>query len=205
MRPLLRVVRVSVLLAVVGAIVVSTYAVMTLRYITERLTFEAPIATLRFDMLNGGRARAAMTRLDLCETEFFVIDGEQWQVDVDYLTWTTPVTLLGFEPRYRLNRLSGRRASTYAQNDVAPLAYDLTKSAGWFGDAVQAWLPEGLFVDAVYGSSAYEMVREDVEYVLFAAVKGVFVRSTAAPPPYRLGDPIVIDRGCGQEGEEGEA
>ena len=42
------------------------------------------------------------------DDRFFILRGDEWQMDAKILTWQPPLTILGLEPIYQLDRLSGR-------------------------------------------------------------------------------------------------
>jgi hypothetical protein len=87
---------------------------------------------------------------------FFKLRGDEWQMDARVVSWKPPATLLGLDPIYQLDRLSGRYSNidderaaertVYALSDELPL--DVWRVARKF----PALLPG---VDAYYGTATF--------------------------------------------------
>lgn len=142
----------------------------------QRFTLEQEVAQLHFTLRapqlfevsvqfpDGGARRAELA-------------GDEWQLDARVLKWSGFATLVGFEPVYRLERLSGRYYSA-AQELTAPRTVesfaadrglDLWSSAR----LSDGWIP---WVDAVYGSAAYLPMRDGAQYTVTISTSGLIAR-----------------------------
>jgi hypothetical protein len=143
----------------------------------DRLTRESPIGTLSFRVA-GSRAFDVVADLDgLAAPREFRLHGDQWQLDVRYLKWRSPVTLLGVDNLYQLDRLSGRYRSTDAPSEATPTAYGLADRPGrllWeLAARSQRWLP---WVDASYGSAVYLPMADGARYTVSVTTAGLLAR-----------------------------
>jgi hypothetical protein len=101
-------------------------------------------------------AYTARLMIDGKSDRFFKLRGDEWQMDARVVSWKPPATLLGLDPIYQLDRLSGRYSNidderaaertVYALSDELPL--DVWRVARKF----PALLPG---VDAYYGTATF--------------------------------------------------
>ncbi len=86
----------------------------------------------------------------------FRLLGDEWQMDARVVTWKPPVTLLGLDPIYQLDRLSGRYASLdeeiSSQRSVHALSEPVTLDVWQVARRYPLLLPG---VDAHYGTATY--------------------------------------------------
>ena len=97
--------------------------------------------------------------------QFFVLRGDEWQMDAKIVTWKPPATILGLDPIYQLDRLSGR----YSEIDrevsevrtvhslAPPIPIDIWRTARRF-----PLLTPG--VDAHYGTATYLPMADGARY-----------------------------------------
>ena len=86
----------------------------------------------------------------------FEIQGDEWQMDARVVTWKPPMTVLGLDPIFQLDRLSGRYSeveeelskyrSVYALSE--PVTMDVWKFARRYPNLMPG-------VDAHYGTATY--------------------------------------------------
>ena len=73
----------------------------------QRLTAEQHVAVIEFAQ-DGEELYTARLMLDGQLDRMLPIRGDEWQLDPRILTWKPPATILGLDPVYQLERLSGR-------------------------------------------------------------------------------------------------
>lgn len=121
----------------------------------DRLTHEEKVAAIEFSSVAPREFRARFM-VDGERDRFFLLAGDAWQVDARLLTWSPPASILGLEPLYKLERLSGRYEDIAEEREAPRTVHALT-----VGEPVDLWtvahrlplLAPG--VDAYYGSATY--------------------------------------------------
>jgi hypothetical protein len=170
-------------------------------YTYHRLSAETLIAEVQFDAIGEQRYRARLATGDRCHSTEYLMYGDQWRLDAQFVKWKTWATLLGLEAQYRLERLEGRYLSIEDENTKIRKAYDIA------GDTVVdlAEMSRRLgkmnfLMDAEYGSSTYHDMRSDVMYLVYKTHSGIMTRqkprleARIAPQ----GITITIDRACAE-------
>ena len=97
---------ISATFAGAGAMLLFSYLSYT------RLVEEQPISLVQFRRISSLEFQARLMVPGEAD-RFFVLRGDEWQIDARIVTWKPPLTILGLDPIYHLDRLSGR----YAQID----------------------------------------------------------------------------------------
>jgi hypothetical protein len=147
----------------------------------HRLSGESAVATLSFRQLEPQRFAATLEVRG--ETgQVFELFGDEWQLDARFLKWKPYATLLGHEPLYRLDRLSGRFRRVADQRVHRPSAYDLGSDAGvdvWsLAQDYGHWLP---WVDAYYGTATFLPMVDGGRYTVTASHSGLLARPHNKP------------------------
>lgn len=163
-------------LLVAGGVALGSLALNLHTY--ARFTAEQPVAELVTRQLGDQRFEVTLRRPDNHTETAYVITGDEWQLDARVLRWRAAATLVGFDSRFRLERLSGRYADVGQAADTAPAVHDLGSDRGldlWriarrYGD----WLP---MVDATYGSAAYVPLRDGARWRVSIGRDGLIVRA----------------------------
>lgn len=145
-------------------------------YTYQRFTDEAEVAQLSFELLAPERFRVVLAPTD-GKAQNFVLEGDEWQLDIRMIKWIDWLTFLGEDPLYRLDRISGR----YSDIDVARTRdvsmYALRESSGldlWaFARRSGDWLPG---IDAAYGSSVFLPMRDGERYRVTLSRTGLVAR-----------------------------
>lgn len=75
-----------------------------------RLIDEQPIGSIEFSQTTSHQFVARLM-LDGQSDRFMDLRGNEWQLDAKVVVWKPPATLLGLDPIYKLDRLSGRYSS----------------------------------------------------------------------------------------------
>ena len=92
----------------VSAAFAGASAVLLVSYASySRLVEEQHISTIEFRRISPQEFQARLM-MPGREDRFFVLRGDEWQMDARVITWRPPMTILGLDPIYQLDRLSGR-------------------------------------------------------------------------------------------------
>jgi len=98
----------------------------------------------------------ARLMLDAERDKMFEILGDEWQMDARVVTWKPPATLLGLDPIFQLDRLSGRYSEVEDElskvRSVHSLSEPVTLDVWQFANKYPKLLPG---VDAHYGTATY--------------------------------------------------
>ncbi|MGH8226095.1 MAG: cation/multidrug efflux pump [Gammaproteobacteria bacterium] len=109
------------------------------------------------------------------------LDGDEWQLDARIIKWKGIATVLGFEPLYRLQRLSGRyenvREARAKPASVVALAQEPGLSLWSLAHRKANWLP---LVDASYGTATYLPMADGATYHVSLSTTGLLARPANA-------------------------
>jgi len=146
-------------------------------HVLDTLSRESPIGDLSFKAI-GPREFEVVARLDgLDGPRRYRLRGDQWQLDVRYLKWRSPVTLLGVDNLYQLDRLSGRYRTPESRPESELTTYGLANKPGqmlWeLASRSQRWLP---WLDANYGSAVYLPMADGARYEISLTTTGLLAR-----------------------------
>lgn len=121
----------------------------------QRLISEQVVARIEFSKVGSFEYRARLM-VDGKRDEFFLLSGDEWQIDARLVSWKPPATLLGLDPIYRLERLSGRYAEVDREREEPRTVHALTSAPlldVWSVARQAPLLMPG--VDAYYGTATY--------------------------------------------------
>ena len=133
-------------------------------YSYGRLTSEKVISSVHFRQTASDEYEARlMVRGE--RDRLFRLHGNEWQMDARVISWKPPATILGLDPLYRLERLSGRfseidreRTELRTVHALSPDPYlDIWTVARQF-----PLLTPG--VDAYYGSATYVPMSDGARF-----------------------------------------
>lgn len=117
------------------------------------------------------------------------LNGDEWQLDARFLRWKSWATILGKEPMFRLERLSGRYTDIDQEREANRTVYALNSNLGldlWkYGRNYAQWMP---FIDAYFGSSVYVPLAPEARYQVAATHSGLIVRAQNIPAKEVLGE-----------------
>lgn len=146
-------------------------------YTYKRLTDEEPIAQLAFTPINSQEFDASLRLGNFCEEENYKIYGDEWRIDAQFLKWKSWAALLGVNPLYRIERLSGRYSEIQDENSKHHSAHEIkpitTLNLSKLAENYDHKLP---FVDTVYGSSVYEKMKAETIFTVFRTQSGILIR-----------------------------
>lgn len=132
-----------------GAILVSSL------YSYDRLTDELVVASIEFTEV-GPDEYSARLMIDGRLDQMLPVKGDEWQIDARVVTWQPPATILGLDPIYRLERLSGRYSNIERERTeprtVHALAEDRALDIWNLAQEYPALTPG---IDAYYGTATY--------------------------------------------------
>lgn len=130
----------------------------------NRLVAEQPVARIEFSRLAPGEYTARLM-IDGRPDRLLHLRGDEWQLDARVLTWKPPVTLLGLDPVYQLDRLSGRYTDIddemLEQRTVYALSEELTLDIWRVARKFPLLLPG---VDAYYGTATYVPMADGARF-----------------------------------------
>lgn len=121
----------------------------------HRLTAEQPVAEIEFSQ-TAPEAYTARVMIDGAIDRLLELRGDEWQLDARVLTWKPPATILGLDPVYQLERLSGRYTSVDRERSEPRSVHALAEER-----ALDLWSLARDFprftpgVDAYYGTATY--------------------------------------------------
>lgn len=129
----------------------------------ERLTAETTVSTVQFRALGPDRYEARMMLPDRPD-RLFELRGDEWQVDARLILWKPPMTILGLEPLYRLERLSGRYSEIGREQSEVRTVHALTGEL-----PVDLWRMARRYpvlpgVDAYYGTATYVPMADGARF-----------------------------------------
>lgn len=166
--------------AVVVALAVTLLAITSNLYTYRRLTAEQPVADLTFQQLGTQRYRVMLTEA-AGPSRSLELTGDEWQLDARVIKWRGTATLLGLDPLYRLERLSGRYHDVARERDGVHSVYALAAHPGidvWqLARRYQRWLP---WVDTAYGSATYMPMADGARFAVTLSLSGLVARPVNA-------------------------
>ena len=129
-----------------------------------RLVEEQPISLVQFRRVSPLEFQARLM-VPGEDDRFYVLRGDEWQIDARIITWKPPLTILGLDPIYHLDRLSGRYAEIdreqHEPRTVHSLAPRLPADIWMVARRFPAYVPG---VDAHYGTATYVPMADGARY-----------------------------------------
>ena len=121
----------------------------------ERLTAEQLVGVIEFSQ-SAPEEYTARLMIDGQIDRLLTLRGDEWQLDARVVTWQPPATILGLEPVYQLERLSGRYSSIDREQTEPRTVHGLAEER-----ALDLWSMVRKFprltpgIDAFYGTATY--------------------------------------------------
>lgn len=154
----------------------------------DRLTAESIVGQLEFIAIGEDQYSVRLMR-DGKTDRFFELNGDEWQLDARMISWTPPATVLGLEPVFELDRISGRYADIERERRDVRSVYSLSDSKGldlWaLAKDYPAFLPG---VDAYYGTATYVPMADGARYEVSLSRDALIARPVNAQAQRALGD-----------------
>lgn len=160
---------------VFGLVALLLFSVGTHLRTYQRLTYEAPAATLAFRKV---AERYYAVELQTHDGGYQALDlrGDDWQLDARIVKWQGIGIVLGLDTLYRLDRLSGRYRDVALERDAPRTVHALGGEAvglDVWSFAQRRWFP---LIDARYGSSVYLPAAEGARYEVKVSASGLVAR-----------------------------
>ena len=171
-------------------------------YTFHRLTDESPIAELQFRKTGAQQYEASIAYGDFCHSEKYLLYGNQWRLDAQFLKWRPWANLIGFDSMYRIERLGGRYFDVQDENTRQHLSYKLYREGSIDLPAIfQGYSSRLSPVDTLYGSSVFDAMQEGFLYRVYRAQSGLLVRKSALVDIDSPGAGLTIEisKACGAQ------
>jgi len=155
----------SVISCVVSAALTGAAIMFLVSYLSySRLTDESDVSTIEFRRINPEEFQARLM-IDGERDQFFVLRGNEWQMDAKIVTWKPPATILGLEPVYQLDRLSGRYSEIDREQTEARTVHALSPGNGLDVWQIARQFPKFLpGIDAYYGTATYVPMLDGAQF-----------------------------------------
>jgi len=148
----------SLAIAAVALLLIFSYASY------QRLTAETVISKIEFRQ-TGPQAFRARLMIDGQQDRLFELRGDEWQMDARVISWKPPATILGLDPIYQLERLSGRFSDIENERTELRTVHALSESQRIDVWAVARRMPVLLpGVDAYYGTATYVPMADGARF-----------------------------------------
>jgi hypothetical protein len=156
-------------------------------YSYASLPEDKPLVTLSFQ---GDGTRYRVNVLENGRERTVTLEGDLWQLDARVLHWKGLAALIGLEPGYRLQRLSGRFLAIEQQAQAQRVGVDLAKSP--YGIDLWRWLRLGqrdLFIfDPQAHRVTYLPMADDAVFSVSMTPTGLLAQPMNQPAKQALQD-----------------
>ena len=152
-------------------------------YTYQRLVYEQAIAEITFGKISEQRYHTNIKSLDSGYQQSVELNGDEWQLDAQVLSWQGVATLIGLDANYRLHRISGRYLDITEEQQRPRSVYSLIRNPAYiedqkfdlwqFANEHQDWLH---WVDAVYGSAVFLPMTDGAKYSIAISRTGLIAR-----------------------------
>ena len=121
----------------------------------SQLTDEQTVGLIEFTENSPGEYTARLM-IDGQHDQLLSLSGDEWQLDARVVSWKPPATILGLEPIYQLERLSGRYSDVERERSETRTVHALSDE-----NVLDVWRIARRFpilmpgVDAYYGTATY--------------------------------------------------
>lgn len=163
--------------AVLMAIVATAAVLIAVSYYSyDRLTAEQVVATIEFRRSAPNEYQARLMLRDERDRTFD-LRGDEWQMDARVVAWKPPITVLGLDPIYRLERLSGRYSDITREQTELRTVHELTEPL-----PVDVWQIARRFpvltpgIDAYYGSATFVPMADGARFTVSLSRNALIAR-----------------------------
>lgn len=145
-------------------------------YSYGRLTSEKVVSNIQFRQtaVDEYEARLMITGE---RDRLFRLRGNEWQMDARLVNWKPPATILGLDPMYRLERLSGRFSDIDRERSEVRTVHALSEDS-----FLDIWTVARQFpllapgVDAYYGSATYVPMADGARFEVSLSRDAIIAR-----------------------------
>ena len=163
--------------SLVFAAIAGAGGMLLLSYLTYgRLIEEQLISRIEFSRVSAEefQARVMVTgKID----QFYTLRGDEWQMDAKIVSWKPPMTVLGLDPIYQLDRLSGRFAEIDRERSEPRTVHSLAAESPadvWRVARRFPFLMPG--VDAHYGTATYVPMADGARFEVMLSRDAIIAR-----------------------------
>ena len=166
-----------------GLIVFSAFVIVLLVYSNlhtyQRLTYEVSIADIYVRKLAHQKYQLSLSySSEDKDQRYYILEGDQWQLDARILKWKGWVNLLGLDSFYQLDRLSGRFDDAELAGQHLPTIYDLSPQLR----GIDLWKMKKIlqskisFVDTLFGQGVFMPMLDGAHFQVSIGQSGLLVR-----------------------------
>ncbi|MDH5304193.1 MAG: hypothetical protein OEW64_08855 [Gammaproteobacteria bacterium] len=154
----------------------------------QRLTAEQLVAEIEF-VQSASEEYTARLMIDGQIDQLLRMRGDEWQLDARVLTWKPPATILGLEPVYQLERLSGRYTSVDRERSAPRTVHSLAAER-----PLDLWSLARNFpkftpgMDAYYGSATYLPMADGARFRVTLSRDALIARPVNEAARQAIGD-----------------
>ena len=173
---------VCAVLATAGILLAVSY------YGYDRLTAEQAVSQIEFRR-TGPNEYQARLMIDGEPDRLYALRGDEWQMDARLVTWKPPATILGLDPIYRLERLSGRFTDIGRERTENRTVHELSPP-----QLIDVWQVARRFpaltpgIDAYYGSATYVPMADGARFEVTLSRNGLIARPANAAARTAVGN-----------------
>ena len=154
----------------------------------DQLVDEQPVSQIEFSQSAPGEYVARLMIAGEPD-KLLPLRGDEWQMDARVINWQPPATLLGLDPIYQLERLSGRYADVGDERNSPRTVYALTDAPKLDFWRLARTLPVLLpGVDAYYGTATYLPMADGARFEISLTRTALIARPLNEPARRAVGD-----------------
>jgi hypothetical protein len=165
----------------VCAVLATAAILLTVSYYGyNRLTAEQAVSRIEF-VQTGRNEYQARLMVEGEPDRLFALRGDEWQMDARLVTWKPPATILGLDPIYRLERLSGRFTDIGREQNAIRTVHQLSPP-----QLIDVWYVARRFpalapgIDAYYGSATYVPMADGARFEVSLSRNALIARPANA-------------------------
>lgn len=173
----------SVLWSTQGVAVFAGFAIILLVYSNlhtyQRLTYETIVADVYVRQLGPQKYQISLSYSSSDDDQhYYVLEGDQWQLDARILKWKGWANLIGLDSFYQLNRLSGRYSDIKQAKTRLPSLHDLSQQTR----GLDIWKLKQLlrdragFVDTFFGQGVFMAMTDGAHFQISIGQSGLVTR-----------------------------
>lgn len=152
-----------------------------------RLVGEQTVSRIEFSQSAPGEYLARLM-IDGERDRLLTLRGDEWQIDARVINWKPPATLLGLDPIFKLERLSGRYSSIEAEmsepRTVHALSEDMPLDLWHVARRFPGLMPG---VDAYFGTAAYLPMVDGARFEVSLSRTALIARPVNEPARAAVG------------------
>ena len=155
----------------------------------QRFSGDRTVAEIHFYKLSPQLYRADLVLADAGQSRKFELRGDKWQLDARIIKWKAPLTLIGFNSLYRLDRLQGRYQDLDQARDAPRTVFALNQDRSldlWsIIQQYRKWLP---WIESFYGNASYLPMADDSIFEITMSQSGLIAKPVNNAARQAVGD-----------------